>query len=138
MICRLLTGRESPGKNISLFLFMLIRKLSAIFFIAAITATGNDLHAQNSLDSLLPVRGFAISAPSPSYVDSFVLFIEKELAPRKVNTLILRVDYNYQYKTHPELRDSIALSEADVKKIVNACRSHGIKIIPQINLLGHQ
>ena len=77
-------------------------------------------------------------SPLPSYVDSFVTFIDSELAPRKVNVLILRVDYDYQYKTHPELRDSIALSEADVKKIVNSCRQHSIRIVPQINLLGHQ
>ena len=93
---------------------------------------------QNSLDSVLPVRGFAIAAPRPYYLDSFVTFIEKELAPRHVNTLILRVDYNYQYKSHPELRDSIALSAAEVKKIVNSCRNNQIRIIPQINLLGHQ
>ena len=117
---------------------MLIKNLLPLFFIAAMTACGNDLHAQNNLDSILPVRGFAIAAPSPSYVDSFVLFIKNELAPRKVNVLILRVDYNYQYKTHPGLRDSEALSDADVKKIVNTCRSHSIRIIPQINLLGHQ
>src|SRR5258705_11913826 len=94
-----------------LFLIMLIKKLLPLFFIAAMAATSNDLYAQNSLDSILPVRGFSIGAPPPSYVDSFVLFIEKELAPRKVNTLILRVDYNYQYKSHPELGDSNALSQ---------------------------
>lgn len=94
--------------------------------------------AQVKLDSLLPVRGLAIAAPPPYYVDSFVHFIEKELAPRQVNTLILRVDFNYQYTTHPELRDSAALSKDDVKKMVVACRNNNIRIIPQINLLGHQ
>ncbi len=117
---------------------MLIKKLSAIFFLVAITTACNNLHAQSNLDSILPVRGFAIAAPPPSYVDSFVLFIKNELGPRKVNTLILRVDYNYQYKSQPELRDNEALSDADVKKIVNVCRSNAIRIIPQINLLGHQ
>jgi 2,4-dienoyl-CoA reductase-like NADH-dependent reductase (Old Yellow Enzyme family) len=48
------------------------------------------------------------------------------------------VDYNYEFESHPELRDSIALSKADVKKIVNECKKHNIRIIPQINLLGHQ
>lgn len=94
--------------------------------------------AQNKLDSLLPVRGFCIAAPSVQQVDSFVAFIKEALVPRNVNTLILRVDYNYQYKTHPELRDSMALSEGDVKKIVAACRAGNIKVIPQVNLLGHQ
>ena len=50
----------------------------------------------------------------------------------------MRVDYNYQYKSHPELRNEKALSNADVKKMVEVCRKHNIQIIPQVNLLGHQ
>ena len=78
------------------------------------------LHAasngQQALDSLLPVRGFAIAAPSSRNVDSFVVFINKELAPKNVNTLILRIDFSYQFKSRPELIDDGALSEAEVKK----------------------
>ena len=96
------------------------------------------LPAQQNMDSLLPVRGFCIGAPKPKDVDAFTKFIIEELAPRKVNTLILRVDYRYQYKSHPELVDSLSLSKADVKKMVNACKKNNIQIIPQINLLGHQ
>ncbi len=94
--------------------------------------------AQTPVDSLLPVRGFCIAAPSAAFTDSFVNFIQTELAPRKVNTLILRVDYNYQYLSHPELRDPKALSKEEVKKIVAVCRSNRIRLIPQVNLLGHQ
>lgn len=86
----------------------------------------------------LPVRGFAIAAPRPTGVDSFAIFITKELARRNVNTLILRIDYHYEFKSHPELIDSFALSKKEVKKIVHACEESGIQIIPQINLLGHQ
>lgn len=117
---------------------MLSKKfLPALFFcisLLAIKFSG----AQQNPDSLLPVRGLAIAAPPPFYVDSFVLFIENELAPRNINTLILRVDYNYQYQSHPELGDSIALSKDQVKKIVAVCKQNKIRIIPQINLLGHQ
>ena len=109
-----------------------------LLFLSIIIAGTTKSEAQNNLDSILPVRGFAIAAPPTHYVDSFVMFIEKELAPRQVNTLILRVDYNYQYTSHPELRDSSALSKSDVKKIVTACRNNNIRVIPQINLLGHQ
>jgi Glycosyl hydrolase family 20, catalytic domain len=90
------------------------------------------------LDSIIPVRGFCIDLPRPSGLDSFVHFINEELAPRKVNTLFLLVDYRYQFHSHPELADSFALSNAEVKKIVKACAQHHIRIIPQINLLGHQ
>jgi hypothetical protein len=48
------------------------------------------------------------------------------------------VDFNYRFESHPELRDSDALSKEDLKKLVKICREYKISIIPQINLLGHQ
>lgn len=98
----------------------------------------NNAFAQKDLDSILPVRGFCIGAPSADKVDAFVKFINEELAPRKVNTLIVRIDFNYQFVTHPELREDNSLSKADIKKMVAACKKNNIRIIPQINLLGHQ
>ncbi|HUQ66064.1 MAG TPA: glycosyl hydrolase family 18 protein [Flavitalea sp.] len=85
-----------------------------------------------------PVKAMSISVPPSSELDSFVTFINDVMAPRQINTLLLRVDYHYQYKSHPELVDSGALSQADVDKIVAACSKNNIRIIPQINLLGHQ
>ncbi len=96
------------------------------------------LSAQSRLDSIFPVRGLSIEAPYPHVVDSFVTFIDKELAPRKINTLILRVDFNYKFQSHPELVDSVALTRDDAKKIVAVCKKNNIRIVPQINLLGHQ
>ena len=106
-----------------------------LFLLGAACSVAN---AQSPADSLLPVRGLSISAPVPANVDSFVTFIQKEAAPRGVNTLILLIDYRYQFKSHPELIDTLALSEADAKKIVQVCKQNGIQIIPQINCLGHQ
>jgi len=94
--------------------------------------------AQEKLDSLLPVRGLCIGAPMPAAVDSFVDFIDRGVAANKINLIILQIDYHYQFKSHPELTDSFALSTADIKKIVAACRKNNIRLIPQINLLGHQ
>jgi hypothetical protein len=48
------------------------------------------------------------------------------------------VDYAYQFESHPELRDSSTLSKKDVKRLVSVCKKHNIRIIPQVNLLGHQ
>lgn len=111
------------------FIFILL-----VFYII----TNTDCFPQSKIDSLLPIRGFCIGAPKPTEVDEFVKFIKEELASRKVNALILRVDFNYQFNSHPELRDSVALSLGDVKKMVKACQQNNIRIIPQINLLGHQ
>jgi hypothetical protein len=112
-------------------------KLIVIIAFAYIFVT-QTVFAQSKLDSLLPIRGFCIAAPQPKQLDTFIRFIEEELAPRQVNTLILRVDFNYQFDSHPELRDSIALSKREVKKLVKVCQKNNIRLIPQINLLGHQ
>ena len=88
--------------------------------------------------NILPIRGFCIAAPQSKDLDEFIKFIDEELAPRSVNTLILRVDFNYQYESHPELRDSSALSKKEVKKLVAVCKRNSIQIVPQVNLLGHQ
>ncbi|MEL6925526.1 MAG: family 20 glycosylhydrolase, partial [Bacteroidota bacterium] len=94
--------------------------------------------AQNKLDTLLPVRGLAIKAPAAEQLDRFVTFVDEELSRLQVNLLILRVEYNYQYQSRPELADPNGLSKAQVKQLVAVCRKHNIRLIPQVNLLGHQ
>jgi N-acetyl-beta-hexosaminidase len=111
---------------------------NSVLFAFALLFSAHVVNSQKELSDEMPVRGFCIAAPLTNGVDPFVKFIRQELVPRKINVLILRVDYNYQFETHPELRDSTALSKADVKKIVNVCKQSGISVIPQINLLGHQ
>lgn len=91
-----------------------------------------------AIDKTMPVRGLAIPVPSVKGVDAFLKFIENELAPARFNMLILRVDWNYAYESHPELRNPNPLTKADVQKIVDVCKKHNIKVVPQINLLGHQ
>ena len=111
------------------------RIIPAIAIIILISVPGI---SQEKIDSLLPVRGLCIAAPRPGELNAFVDFIKKELIPAKINTLILRVEYNYRFESHPELSDSDALTKADVKRIVKICRENSIKVIPQIDMLGHQ
>ncbi|MBG9375807.1 family 20 glycosylhydrolase [Panacibacter sp. DH6] len=103
-----------------------------------IVANAQGAIAKPVLDSILPVRGFCIAAPAPDQVPRFIKFLNEELAPRKVNTLILRVDYNYAYTSHPELSSRHPLTKSDVQQLVNTCRKNNIRLIPQVNLLGHQ
>ena len=93
---------------------------------------------QDAPDRFTPVRGLCIAAPAPVRVGEFVEFVNQELAPRQINTLILMVEYNYQFQSHPEVRGDKALSKEDAKKLLAACKTHHIRIIPEIDLLGHQ
>ncbi|APQ17383.1 family 20 glycosylhydrolase [Maribacter hydrothermalis] len=84
------------------------------------------------------IKAFSIYTPLPQEVDEFIKFVEEELAPNGINTVIIQVDYHYQWKSHPELQSETPLSEAHIKKMLAACKKHGINLIPQLNLLGHQ
>ncbi len=56
--------------------------------------------AQGSLE----VIGLCIAAPSSERADEFVSFLDESIAPLGINTLVLRVDFNYEYVSRPELR----------------------------------
>jgi hypothetical protein len=107
-------------------------------------SVGCTLYSQNAEtliqkpDKTLPVRGFCISAPKPAKLDEFIRFITEELAPRQINTLILMVNYDFRFESHPELNEEGTLSKADAKRLVETCRKCNIKIIPELDLLGHQ
>jgi len=88
--------------------------------------------------SSFAVNGLCIAAPATGQLDEFVEFIDNEIAPAGINTLILRVDFNYAYESRPELRDKNPLTKEQVKQLVAVCKKNQIKLIPQVNLLGHQ
>lgn len=116
-----------------------MKKLTILSIIPVLVLLGAQPgFTQNDFNPDIPVRGLAIESPTHENVDDFIKFIHEEMGPRNVNTLILRVDYLYQYKKRPELADAEGLTFADAKKIVEACKKNGIQIIPQVNLLGHQ
>lgn len=85
-----------------------------------------------------PVIGLCIAAPGPERLDQFLTFMEEELAPAGINTLVLRIDFNYEYESYPNLRNKNPLSKSQVKQLVSVARKNNIRLIPQVNLLGHQ
>jgi len=86
----------------------------------------------------LPVRGIHLSAPKPDDVPLLLRFIREGAPKEGVNTLVLEINYRYQYTKHPEVIDADALTKDDLKSIAAACRQANVKLIPMINLLGHQ
>jgi hypothetical protein len=85
-----------------------------------------------------PVRGLHLMAPSHDDLPLAVRFIRQALPREGVNTLVLEIDYNFQFRKHPEVAQPGALSVDDIKTLVAAAREAGVRLIPQINLLGHQ
>lgn len=131
--------KRHKGKNTEDTKDICMKNLLFVLPFICIQAAGQVRADQTIFRSnVLPVKGFCIAAPASNEVDDFIRFIDEGLASRSVNTLIIRVDYNFRYKKHPELSDSGALSKRDARKIVEACRKNNIRIIPQVNMLGHQ
>jgi len=104
-----------------------------LFFLLSV-----NINAQENVVKLMPIRGLSLKIPQREGLPRFIQFIETELAPAKVNTLLLRVDYDYQYESHPELVNKSALTKVEIKSIVEICQKYEIQLVPQINLLGHQ
>ena len=144
--CNLLTPKTMNISQLCEFhttikkqIILRMKKLITLLFVLLLSVSL--LKAQRTfvpVDPVFPVRGFSIGIPSPENVDKFVKFIDEELAPAHFNTLILLISYNYDYKSHPELKDNNPLTLENAKKIKAICEKHNIEIIPQINMLGHQ
>jgi hypothetical protein len=127
---------------------MMFRILCSILIL--LYSTSIDARSYDGGKPRLPkeVRGICMGLPSYKGIDPFIRFIEMELVPRKLNVLVLRVDYGYRYQSHPELvntakreddsTQSVALTREEMKRIVKACRSNGITLVPLVNLFGHQ
>ena len=105
-------------------------------------------------------KGILLYAPRNEETELIVEFIENWLAPRGCNLIVLLIRYAYQFESHPECAagngisyemyedgscgwypESVVpkpLSKENLIKIREACKRHGIKLVPKMNLLGHQ
>lgn len=85
-----------------------------------------------------PVRGLCLGVPKQADLDVFETLISQVLPEYGCNTLVLLTRYRYQFERHPAVADQPALSFAQAGRLAGLCREHGIRLIPKMNLLGHQ
>lgn len=85
-------------------------------------------------------KGIVLTAPQPykNEIHDAAQFIEKILAPSGVNLIVLQTRYRYQFRRHPECMGFDPLSFEDVKTLLKVCRENGIRLVPKMNLFGHQ
>jgi len=114
----------------------------ALISIAGSNASAAPLEKSTTADAfqphVLPVRALMLNGLTPASLGAMLEFVRDDLPREAVNTLIFQIDYNYQFKTHPELIADHAFSEAQIKSLVRTCREAGVKLIPLLNCLGHQ
>ncbi len=86
----------------------------------------------------LAVKGIHMSAPKPDEIPLALRFIRDALPKEGVNTLILEINYRYQFTKRPEVAGEGGLTRAQLEQLAAACRESGVKLVPMINMLGHQ
>ncbi len=82
-------------------------------------------------------RGVHLSLHSDSQADELGAQLT-HLKAVGANVLVLEVNYSYDFKSHPELRTSQFVSKARAEALVKQAHLLGIRLIPQLNCLGHQ
>jgi hypothetical protein len=61
------------------------------------------------------------------------------LAKQGINVIILEVDYNFAFKSHPELRRGAnPITREGARRFAAACKQNNIRLIPEFQSLGHQ
>ena len=61
-----------------------------------------------------------------------------KLAASGVNVLVVQVDYGFDFQSHPELRAASFITKAEAREFAGAARKLGIRVIPELDCLGHQ
>jgi glycosyl hydrolase family 20 len=61
------------------------------------------------------------------------------LAKQGINVIVLEVDYNFAFKSHPELRRGTdPITRDGARRFADLCKKFHIRLIPEFQSLGHQ
>jgi hypothetical protein len=131
-------------------ILVLSMKHSTILFLIASLALATSARIGSAADSISPsdtlksapgkdrvLRGVHLMMGSDAQAASLQEQLPK-LAALGVNALILETDYNFEFKSHPELSSRGCVTAARAHQLATEARRLGIRLIPQINCLGHQ
>ncbi|MEK7765533.1 MAG: hypothetical protein AAB368_04785, partial [bacterium] len=85
-----------------------------------------------------PWRGLHVLDSGASSLPAILRLIREILVPAGANVLVYEIDFNFRFASHPELAGKDAWDRESVETLAAACRGEGIRLIPQVNCLGHQ
>jgi hypothetical protein len=91
--------------------------------------------SETGLDSAW--RGLHLLIRSSAEMDALVGEVPA-LARAGVNVILAETNFFYEYTSHPEVREPDSVRRDQVSELVAACRAQGIRLIPQLQCLGHQ
>lgn len=82
-------------------------------------------------------KGLCIGVPKREDYDVFKQMITEVLPRYGCNALVLLIRYAYRFESHPEISDGW-LGKEEAAELSSLCRKNGIRLIPKMNLFGHQ
>jgi hypothetical protein len=111
--------------------------------VAAVLLTAGGCHIHGTLPQELGVRDMWCAMHFLGYgSDRELEQLEQQLpalARVGVNVIILEVDYGFRFRSHPELSlGEDPITEQGARRFARACRANGIRLIVELQCLGHQ
>ena len=85
-----------------------------------------------------PFKGICLGVPKQKDVDVFKRLVAEVLPAHGCNALVLLIHYRFEFESHPDVVDKEALTRGQAGELAELCRENGIRIIPKMNLMGHQ
>ena len=86
----------------------------------------------------VPWRAVHIFLPAEKEMGLFRRFVDEVLIPYHFNTLVVEVNYDFPYRSRPEVRDTDARSRTLCTNLRDIVNSRGLRLIIEFNCLGHQ
>jgi len=83
-------------------------------------------------------RGMHLLVGGRSDLLDLEVLLTRYMPTLRLNQLILEINYNFQFKSHPELIDGDALTADDCRRLKELADKNFVRLIPMINCLGHQ
>lgn len=83
-------------------------------------------------------RGMHILVNGRQNLPAIEQLITEHLPRLRLNQLILEINYNFRYRSHPEIAEEGGLMVEDCRRLRERADRNNVRLIPMINCLGHQ
>lgn len=86
----------------------------------------------------LSIRAFHLIPYTPKALPGVKRLVKEYLVPLRINTFIFEIGYAFDFKSDPKVREKVYFTRAEIRDFVEFCRALGVKVIPEVNSIGHQ
>jgi len=84
------------------------------------------------------MKGLCLGVPRKEDYPFFLRMVEEALPSGGYDTLVFLIRYQFEFKSHPDIAMPGSLTHDQAREIASLCRSVNVRLIPKMNLMGHQ